>query len=481
MKQMRQVLMWAVLIGIGLLTILSIVGSFLGDQRASALFNSIPLVIFWILLAALLVAGLIYFKRLIRSPGMLAAHLGTLLILVGAMIGSDGGHALATKLFNSKKVPKGYMQIFEGQVSNGVWDGTGKIELTKLPFSIGLKDFRIEYYDVDEPWELIVESGAVEKGGHQNKWIQEQIKWTKGQEVAIPFTNARLEVLQYFQSARPTYSDNVQPVLEITLADGKKATLIAQLGQKLLLKDPQLSVEVVQVFTTLRVMGTGKGRVVNVEGPAKNPAVRVHIEHADGKKTHQYVYARTQVHDQEDAQLKFRYLFAEPDAAEPDPSSHLPAMEILIKHKEKSHRAWLIVPKHQSYARLSLVDLLGLEQKDDHGEHAHQKHLSLYLNKVTGQISDYKSDLVVQDEGHTVHEKTIEVNDPLHYGGYHFYQNSYGQSKKDGRWYTGLSVTSDSGLILVYIGFALMVGGMFWLFWVKPTWGYLRKWRSDAV
>ena len=127
-----------------------------------------------------------------------------------------------------------------------------------------------------------------------------------------------------------------------------------------------------------------------------------------------------------------------------------------------------------------MVDLLGLEPKDDHGEHAHQKHLSLYLNKTTPQVKDYKSDLIVQDEGHTVHKKTIEVNDPLHYGGYHFYQNTYGQNK-EGRWYTGLSVSSDSGLSLVYIGFALMVGGMFWLFWVKPIWGHLRKWRSDAV
>ena len=32
----------------------------------------------------------------------------------------------------------------------------------------------------------------------------------------------------------------------------------------------------------------------------------------------------------------------------------------------------------------------------------------------------------------------------------------------------------------VYIGFALMVGGMFWLFWVKPIWVYLSKRRSNA-
>ena len=105
--------------------------------------------------------------------------------------------------------------------------------------------------------------------------------------------------------------------------------------------------------------------------------------------------------------------------------------------------------------------------------------MSLYLHKVTGQISDYKSDLVVREEGHTAESKTIEVNDPLHYGGYHFYQSSYGQDKR-GRWYTVLSVTSDSGLSLVYIGFALLAGGMFWMFWVKPIWVYFIKRRDNG-
>ncbi len=480
MKQVRQILLWAVLVGIGLLLALSVIGAFLGDERARIVFNSIPLVMFWILLASLLVAGLIYFKRLIHSAGLLGVHLGSLLILAGAMLGSDGGHGLAAMFFGSKKIPHGYMRIYEGHASNSVWGRKEKTEIGKLPFSIGLKDFRIEHYEVDEPWQLIVESGAVEKGSHENKWVQEQIKWTKGQEVAIPFTEARLKVLQYLESAKPTYSKSFQPVLEVAMANGKKATLRAEVGQKLLLEEPQVRVEIVQIFSTLKVLGTGEGhKVVNASGPAKNPAVLVRLERADGKKTHQYVYARGLVHGQEEADFKLRYVFAEPDGAEPDPSTGLPAMEILIKHKEKSHRAWLIVPKSRTLARLSLIDLLGLEQKDDHGEHAHQRQLSLYLHKATGQISDYKSELVVQDEGYTVAEKTIEVNDPLHYGGYHFYQSSYGQDKK-GRWYSVLSVSSDSGLALVYIGFALMVGGMFWLFWFKSIWVYFTKRRDNG-
>ncbi len=479
MKQLRQIILWAVLVGTGIFLGLSVIGSFLGDERARVLFNSIPLVIFWLLLLGLLAVGLIYFKRLIRSAGLLGIHLGSLLILVGAMLGSDDGHVLANMIFGNKKIPHGYMQIYEGHASNRVTDGTGKTEVGKLPFSIALKDFRIEYYEVAEPWRLIVESGAVEKGGHETKWVQEHIEWTKGQEVAIPFTEARLEVLQYFESARPAYPEDAQPFLEITLADGKKITLTAEVGQELLLKDPHIHVKIVQLLSNLKVMGTGKDhKVVDAPGPPNNPAVLVRLEREDGKKTHQYVYARGLIHGPEDDEFKLRYVFAEPDGAVPDPTTGLAAMEILIKHKDMSKKTWLIVPKNRDYARLPLVDLLGLEKKDDHGEHAHQRQLNLYLHKMTGQISDYKSELLVQEEGQVVDRKTIEVNDPLHYGGYHFYQSSYDDKKEQ---YTVLSVSSDSGLALVYIGFALTVGGMFWLFWFKPIWVYLSKWRSNAV
>ena len=68
------------------------------------------------------------------------------------------------------------------------------------------------------------------------------------------------------------------------------------------------------------------------------------------------------------------------------------------------------------------------------------------------------------------------MNDPLHYGGYHFYQSGY--DTKHGS-YTVLSVTSDTGLNLVFLGFALTCLGTFWLFWGQPTvkalykrWGY---------
>ena len=95
MKQLRQVILWTVLAAIGLVATLSIVGAFLGAERAKDLFNSAPLVAFWFILLALLVAGLVFFRRLVATPAGLAMHLGTFLVVAGAMWGSDQAHACA--------------------------------------------------------------------------------------------------------------------------------------------------------------------------------------------------------------------------------------------------------------------------------------------------------------------------------------------------------------------------------------------------
>ncbi|KKL75232.1 hypothetical protein LCGC14_2056900, partial [marine sediment metagenome] len=48
---------WGALVTIAILLALSIIGAFLNTERAKVLFNSIPVVIFWLLLLGLLAAG----------------------------------------------------------------------------------------------------------------------------------------------------------------------------------------------------------------------------------------------------------------------------------------------------------------------------------------------------------------------------------------------------------------------------------------
>ncbi len=87
------------------------------------------------------------------------------------------------------------------------------------------------------------------------------------------------------------------------------------------------------------------------------------------------------------------------------------------------------------------------------------------------RIRDFYSILQVIDGGHVVAEKTIEVNDPLRYKGYSFYQSSYDREALS---WSGLQVKKDPGVPLVYGGFLIQIAGMIIIFYVNPL---LRKMR----
>jgi hypothetical protein len=79
-------------------------------------------------------------------------------------------------------------------------------------------------------------------------------------------------------------------------------------------------------------------------------------------------------------------------------------------------------------------------------------------------VRDYISDIQVIKDGNVVAEKTIEVNHPLHFGGYHFYQSSYDTQAHR---HTILSVVSDTGLDFVYAGYMALCIGVFWHLWIR--------------
>ncbi|MHC4707641.1 MAG: cytochrome c biogenesis protein ResB, partial [Planctomycetota bacterium] len=145
-KQFRVTAMWGGLLLIVLLILLSVYGAFLGADRAKVLFNSLPLTVFWFTLLVLLIAALLAFRRLVRIPSLLLMHFGCVLILAGSIWGSDAGHNVQQRVLGTDKIPKGIMIIYEGYSDNRVF-GEDNEEIAKLPFSIGLKDFRTEYYE----------------------------------------------------------------------------------------------------------------------------------------------------------------------------------------------------------------------------------------------------------------------------------------------------------------------------------------------
>ena len=77
-------------------------------------------------------------------------------------------------------------------------------------------------------------------------------------------------------------------------------------------------------------------------------------------------------------------------------------------------------------------------------------------------IKDYISKVDVVKDGVVVKSADIEVNHPLYYNGFHFYQYSYDDKQHQ---YTILQVVSNTGLSTVYAGFAAICLGIIWYFW----------------
>jgi hypothetical protein len=295
-------------------------------------------------------------------------HVGSILILVGAMWGSDKGHSVAEKLFGWKKIPHGYMMIPESTATDEVADEATGEPVGRLPFQVGLKDFRIEYYPAKGPWELWFEMLVPPGHAPQMGWVP--IEWKEGEEVSVGRTALRVRVVKYLRGAR-------------AVADAT-------------------------------------GDLVG---------------------------------------------------AEADPESRTPAMEVEVAIRDQTFRGWILVPEGEDRGSLSFAPIM---PKDLSKEAAP----NLWLVQPRGMPKDYFSDLAVLEGGAVAAGKTIEVNDPLHWGGYHFYQYDYDHEQGE---YTVLSVRSDSGLYAVYVGFVLLVAGAFVRFWVERAWTGLRRRRSDGV
>ncbi len=168
MSRFRKVIMWAGLTLIVALIFLSIYGAFIGAERAQNLFNTLPAAVYWSAFIIILAAGFVVFRRLVRITALSLIHCGCILILAGGMWGSEAGHKLQSQLFGIEKIQKGQMAIYEGESENHVALEKSK-QVKELPFSIKLKDFRLEHYKPEylwvetrngESWKVPVEIGT---------------------------------------------------------------------------------------------------------------------------------------------------------------------------------------------------------------------------------------------------------------------------------------------------------------------------------
>ena len=153
----------------------------------------------------------------------------------------------------------------------------------------------------------------------------------------------------------------------------------------------------------------------------------------------------------------------------PDFVIDMKTREIRTRSEQPNNPAILVEVAHQSHTNKQWLFAFHPDF-DMHLTDDSERKLALrYQVKVGGgeqpAVKDFKSTLRILEQSTVVKEKTIEVNSPLSYGGYTFYQSGY--NPKDPDW-TSLQVVRDPGVPLVYAGFALMILGLTAVFYLYP-------------
>lgn len=99
-----------------------------------------------------------------------------------------------------------------------------------------------------------------------------------------------------------------------------------------------------------------------------------------------------------------------------------------------------------------------------------------------GMPKTYASDVTFLEGGRDVAKRHLEVNSPTSYGGYNFYQSSY---DRDGAtWISGLMVSSDPGVVWVWVGSVIFTLGLYLTFYTAHQRVSARRdgdtWRVNA-
>jgi len=404
MHKYRRTIMWVGLLLIIVLIALSIYGAFIGAERAQQLFNQPPLVVYWTALAILLIIGIAAFRRLLRVPGLLLIHAGCVLILAGGMWGSRGGHNLQKKLFGIDKIRSGRMKIYEGNTSNMV-ETEKKISLfgVALEFANSLNN------------RIIPQNLRQEFEKKQAALSQEAIAWISQAGSVWVIVDKPKEYFVRREGSKLKVYDLIREVEELPFA----------------IKLNDFRIEYYE--PSYLEIETAEGKAQRV--PAEvGQEIDLGSELGIAKITRKFEYFKMSLEDGK------KVAFEDPRG------NPMPALEVKITPADGK------VTTHYAF---SLMPGFG---------HTQGGPKLTYNKPVNGAISDYISELQIIEDNKVVAEKDIEVNHPLRFGGYHFYQSSY--DDKAGQ-YTVLQVVSDTGLYVVYTGYWMLCLGIIWHLWLR--------------
>lgn len=400
---------------------------FLGDIFHSLWFGG---------LLALLVLALVLavLKRPFWRPrywGFMLTHGGMVAVIIGGAVGGQFGK-------------RGILELHKGRSSDKLAPGEGDedtLSTLKLPFSVKLLDFEAEKY----PDQLRFEVWAMPKGRKEPEALQavslEQAReWTR-----IVGSGLSFRVREYNPDTPATAAP--QPPRHIIEIEGVDEPLEVQVGQTYTVPGSQRTFRVVEFFPDFVYDIEHKRGGTRGEQP-NNPALQVEEPGAgkDGGTLMQYLSAKMPGHGQKEGALPLTYKY---EAAPQGP-------HVAVEFKKKGG-----APAGEA--------VLFSSGDSNSFYHLSDSHVLLFRNKE-GEVKSYRSTVEVIDEGKVATKAAIEVNSPLSYGGYSFYQFKLGREMcKNAD--SVLNVVKDPGLGLVYLGMVMISLGVAYVYYIRPRIG----------
>jgi len=488
MKTLRRACLYTCLSLSIALAIASIAGSmtFLFPNPAAArasLFASPLAIALWFLFVAMAFTTLVAFPAIRRSPVQAAVHIAPAVIVLGAMWGSGEGLGLRGRLFGEGPVPRGNLIVGQGERERRVVDeippddpdhadvlrgkpaadqavvqGIPVRVLGELPFEIELKRFWIEWYD-PEPTLLLEWQANAE--GDERSFRQHRIPIIEGRSFPVREAGATVAVLESLPSAKEEGAGG-GALLEFE-KDGATDSRKPVAGEEIALDRLGVRIRVVRLFSNFRMRQRPEGGFAydDTPGPPGNPACQIEIlgDQPQGFLVFQHheTIPVGRPHGETPPALpcKIRFRMEGGTGRVVAAVDGVPAVRVRASGDRGTVERWLFLDAQGPAGMINLQ-----------GEGVTRKSGVLAYFRPQPQPKDFRSHIIVWEGGEKRAEKVVEVNDPLHYDGYHLYQSSYDARRMA---WSLFQVVPDSGLPAVYAGFIGLVGAVVALQYVRPA------------
>jgi len=359
--------------------------------------------------------------------GFFLTHFGIITILLGSSLSS---------FFQLK----GYIHFFKGK-------SVSKLQMTKgnsdienevmLGFSVKLADFNVEMYE--KVYRLYLYERIDHSKGHNFKVISSYDPQI-GKIIQIPDDDTEIKILEFVSS--PSSCPEGKYILNVKAEEKDTSEIICiEPGKKLDVPGYEYTVELLKFLPHFNFDMKTREYVSLSDNPV-NPAIYLYIKNKvdpeDSDKT--WLFSKMpdfgMMHNKKEFPFKLVFQFETSD----------PALKLEVKSGSETSEKIL---KGDGEVPIFFRDnsiVLAFQQKPE-------------------EVKDYMSTLEIIEEGNVVKSQIVEVNKPLVYDGYYFYQSNYNPDDPD---YSGIQVVKDPGIFIVYFGFIVLISGLIYIFYLKP-------------